>query len=158
MAAGVRAADVRAAASSIASGRPSSRVQISTIASSAASSARARRTNSSTAASTASGASGTSCSPDKRSAAWLVTSTVTPGARREQVRHHRRGVQELLEVVQDEQQLGAGIVHHELHLQPLARVDRGERDEARAVARTRAASRCGQLEREPRLARHRPDR
>ena len=73
------------------------------------------------------------------------------GSAGEQVRHHGCGVHQLLEVVEHEQQFDTGVLDLQLLLQPLARVDRGERDEARAVAEL-AREPVGQLEREPRLA------
>ena len=78
---------MRAAASSTARGRPSSRAQISSRAArfssfraNRGSAPRARSTKSATASSRRSGSTGYSCSPEMRSAARLVTRNVRPGA------------------------------------------------------------------------------
>ncbi len=70
------------------------------------------------------------------------------GLAREQRGHRRRGVHELLEVVQHHERLA---LHLQLLLEALAAVDGGQRHEPRAVAEV-AGQPVRQLERQPRLA------
>ena len=114
---------MRAAASSIASGRPSRRRQISAtatvtsgVSSNCGSRARARAANSATAAlraaragspspgsGSASGASGNMCSAARPRTWRLVTSAVTPGHALQQRGHVVGGRPEMLEVVEHQQ-------------------------------------------------------
>ena len=118
---------IRAAASSIASGSPSSRRQIAATAAafsrsgrSRAGTARARSTNSRTRSgldqptgvstcrpvpAAPAAAPRISCSPETRSRTRLVTSTFRLRAGRQQVRHERRRLDHLLEVVEHQQQV-----------------------------------------------------
>ena len=100
----------RAAASSIASGRPSSRAQISSIACTSSPSgsnpglaARARSTKSSAAADGSSGGTGCSRSARTRSGARLVTSTFTARRGGDELGELRSRRQHVLEVVEHEQ-------------------------------------------------------
>ena len=103
---------IRAAASSIASGRPSSRCTISATAASFSSlsakpglTAWARSTKSATACASSSGSSGYWCSPRRCSGAWLVTSSRTLGIASRMLATNGAASAKLLEVVQDEKQL-----------------------------------------------------
>ena len=141
---------MRAAASSIASGSPSSRAQISGIAGSSGS----------TFAGAAHEQLGGGLGGQRRERDLALAGQPQRGLAgdqhrdgrraREQRGHGGRGVDELLEVVEHEQQLGA-VVGLQLGLEPLALVDPGQRDEAGAVAEA-VRQPVGELEREPRLA------
>ena len=100
---------VRAAASSIASGRPSSDRQRSSTASSDALVVRlarcalARRVNNATASASASGASSNTVSPSMSSGTWLVHKIRNAGSGVEQSNRERRGrVDDVLAVVEDD--------------------------------------------------------
>ena len=93
---------VRPAASSIASGRSSSRVQSSAVAAvveNDGSTASARAVKSSTASGSASEGTGQTCSPLTRSRSLLVTSTFGP-SRSRRVATSRRAREEMLDVVE----------------------------------------------------------
>ena len=102
----------RAAASSIASGSPSTRRQISrgrprspASARTTARGAARAATKSSTASASRRGATGKTCSPETWSTARLVTSIVRRGARATQLGVERRRLPQVLRVVHHEQQI-----------------------------------------------------
>ena len=156
---------MRAAASSIASGRLSSLAQIaSTVASGSVSrpTARARSTKSATASVGSSGSSGYSTSPEIRSGARLVASTRRPGGRGQEVGNRRCRGQEVLEVVEEQHELAvaekaAEVVGGADRLRDLARdeirVDERAEGDPEDTVRDRADELGSDLQREPGLSR-----
>ena len=121
----------RPAASSIASGSPSSRRHSSATAGALLSvspksgrRSRARSTNSAMASDTASGATGRHCSPRSRSGSRLVASTWSRGHAATSSPSSGRGVEDVLDVVDDQQGLRAAEAAHERVLIALARLRR----------------------------------
>ncbi len=129
----------RAAASSIASGRQSSRSQISAIASRSASSGSevrahgaGRSRNRRTASSRVSGARGNSCSPCDAQPHAARHGDLQARARGDDRRERRGRVDDLLEVVDDEQQPAALDVGDEALLEVALAVEEPERPRDRA--------------------------